>query len=364
MKYDYLIVGTGLFGATFAQHALEKGKTVYMIDKRSHIGGNVYTKAIDGINVHMYGAHIFHTSNEKVWRYVNRFTQFNHYVNRPKVCYQNKIFSFPINLMTLYQLWGVKTPEAARAKLDEVRVPIDKPKNLEQWILSQVGEEIYTTFIKGYTTKQWQCHPSELPSFIIRRLPIRLTFDDNYFNDIHQGIPIGGYTKMVENMLDGAKVETNVDYLENQADFDAMAETVVYTGPIDRYFKFKFGELDYRTLRFDTKTLDTPDYQGNAVINYTEEKIPYTRILEHKHFEFTESEKSVVTWEYPDSWDQSKIPYYPINNDTNNAIYKKYKSLAEKTSNVIFGGRLAEYRYYDMHQVIASAMAVAERIFK
>ena len=360
-EFDYLIVGTGLFGATFAQHAIEQGLKVLMIDKRSHIGGNVYTEKQEGINIHKYGAHIFHTSNEKVWSYLNRFCSFNHYVNRPKVNFKEQIYSFPINLFTLYQLYGVKTPEEAKAKLDEVKVPCDKPSNLEEWILSQVGVEIYETFIKGYTMKQWGRDPKQLPSFIIRRLPIRLTFDDNYFNDKYQGIPIGGYTGIIEKMLEGADVRLNVDYFEDKATWDSKAKKVLYTGPIDAYYDYEFGELEYRTLRFENKHLDIPDFQGNAVVNYTAPEVPFTRILEHKHFEFTESESTIITEEYPDTWHKSKVPYYPVNDDKNMGIYKQYKAKAEQDKSVIFGGRLAEYKYYDMHQVVASAMSCVEK---
>ena len=359
--YDYLIVGTGLFGSTFAHLAMKQGKKVLMIDKRPHIGGNIYTEKRDGINVHVYGAHIFHTSNKKVWNYVNQFAEFNHYVNRPKVNYKNNIYSFPINMMTLYQLWGVKTPEEAKLKLETVKEPIESPKNLEDWVLSQVGREIYETFVKGYTTKQWQCSPTELPTFIIRRLPIRLTYDDNYFNDCYQGIPKGGYTQIAEKMTAGAEIQLGVDYFENKAEWDNKATKVLYTGPIDAYYDYEYGELNYRTLKFDHENLDIPDFQGNAVINYTHEDVPYTRILEHKHFEFEDTNNTIITREYPDSWDKSKVPYYPMNNDTNNAIYTQYKERAEQEKSVLFGGRLAEYKYYDMHQVIASAISSAEK---
>jgi UDP-galactopyranose mutase len=363
-EFDYLIVGTGLFGSTFAEHALRANKKILMIDERNHIGGNIYTENREGINVHIYGAHIFHTSNKKVWDYINKFCSFNHFINRPKVNYKNKIYSFPINLMTLYQLWGVTTPKEALEKINSVKKPIKNPKNLEDWVLSQVGSEIYEIFIKGYTTKQWQCKPKELPTFIIRRLPIRFNFDDNYFNDCYQGIPIGGYTQIIEKMTNGAKIMRGVDYFENKSEWDSKAKKVVYTGPIDRYFDYKFGNLNYRTLRFEHEHLDIPDFQGNAVVNYGELSTPYTRILEHKHFEFGTTNNTIITKEYPDKWNTSKIPYYPINNEKNNGIYKKYKTLANTTSKTIFGGRLAEYKYYDMHQVIASAISIAEKEFK
>jgi UDP-galactopyranose mutase len=362
-EFDWLIVGTGLFGATFAQQAMEQGKKVLMIDKRPHIGGNVFTEAVEGIQIHRYGAHIFHTSNKTVWEYVNRFASFNHYVNRPKVHYKNNLYSFPINLMTLYQIWGVKTPEEARKKLEAVRIPNVSPQNLEEWVLSQVGEEIYEIFIKGYTQKQWGRHPSTLPAFIIKRLPIRLTFDDNYFDDCYQGIPIGGYTSMVKRMLEGATVETGVDFLANREFWANKADTILFTGPIDAYFNSCYGPLEYRSLRFDTRVVDVPDYQGNAVINYTEAEIPHTRVIEHKHFEFGQpSEKTVVTWEYPHTWNKGDEPYYPVNDEKNQQLYKQYKTLAESETNVLFGGRLAEYRYYDMHHVIASALALAGKI--
>ncbi len=360
-SFDYLIVGCGLFGSVFAEQMMAQGKKVLIIDKRPHIGGNVFTETREDINIHVYGAHIFHTSNETVWRYVNRFATFNHYVNRPKVHYQGKIYSFPINLMTLYQLWGVQTPAEAERVLAEKRIPIEHPNNLEEWILSQVGEEIYETFIKGYTSKQWMRHPKDLPTFIIRRLPIRLTFDDNYFNDPYQGIPIGGYTPMIQKMIAGADVRVGVDYFADKSTWDSFAKKVVYTGKIDEYFGFRFGELDYRTLRFDNKVLDIPDFQGNAVVNYTEEQVLYTRIIEHKHFEFGTQPKTVVTWEYPDAWDRTKVPYYPVNDKPNTDIYQQYKTLADRESGVLFGGRLAEYRYYDMHHVVASALAAAKQ---
>ncbi len=360
--YDLLIIGSGLYGATIGHFAKKAGKKVLIIDKRPHIGGNIYTEKVKGIDVHKYGAHIFHTSNKKVWDFVNQFVTFNHFVNRPKVCFKNQLFSFPINLMTLYQLWDVKTPQEAEEKLESVRVPIEKPQNLEEWVLSEVGEEIYETFIKGYTTKQWGCSPKELPTFIIRRLPIRLTFDDNYFFDPYQGIPKEGYTALAEGIMEGIEVKTGVDFFKERRFWEEQARHILYTGPIDQFFDYKFGELEYRTLRFDTKTLNQDNFQGNAVINYTEESVPYTRILEHKHFNFTDSAKTVVTWEYPDTWNKNKIPYYPVNNDTNNALFKQYKDASETYPSISFGGRLAEYKYYDMHQVIAQAMSQADKI--
>lgn len=360
--YDLLIVGTGLYGSSIAHQLKKQGFNILMLDQRNHIGGNVYTEKVEGIDVHKYGAHIFHTSNEKVWQFVNQFVTFNHYINRPKVHFNGKIFSFPINLMTLYQLWGVNTPEAAKEKLKAVKKDIPHPKNLEEWVLAEVGEEIYETFIKGYTSKQWGMDPKELPTFIIRRLPIRLTFDDNYFNDCYQGIPKEGYTALVEGMIKDIEVKLNVDYFKEKAFWDGQAKHVLYTGPIDRYFDYQFGELDYRTLKFDTQRLEMPDFQGNAVVNYTAADVPYTRILEHKHFNFTESDHTLVTYEYPDTWHKDKTPYYPVNNDSNQAKFKKYKEFADTLENVSFGGRLAEYKYYDMHHVIAQALSQVDKI--
>jgi UDP-galactopyranose mutase len=361
-KVDYVIVGAGLFGVTFARLMREAGRTVHLLDQRPHIAGNCYTQSMEGIQVHTYGPHIFHTSNRTVWDFVNRFATFNHFVNRPKVHYKDRLYSFPINLMTLYQLWGVKTPAEAEAKLASVRIPNAHPKNLEEWILSQVGPEIYETFIKGYTTKQWQRDPKDLPALIIRRLPIRLTFDDNYFNDPYQGIPIGGYTQMIANMLGDAPVSLDTDYFSDRAYWSGMAaKKVVYTGKIDAYFDYRLGELEYRTLRFENKVMDIPDYQGNAVINYTDAAVPYTRVAEHKHFELSTGPKTVVTWEYPDDWQRDKVPYYPINDEKNTALYNRYRDLALREKNVIFGGRLAQYKYYDMHHVIEVAMAAAEK---
>lgn len=360
--YDYLIVGCGLYGAVFAQQALEMGKRVKIIDKRAHIGGNIYTEKVNNITHHVYGPHIFHTNLTHVWDYITQFTTFNHYVNRPKVNYKDSLYSFPINLMTLYQLWGTKTPKEAEAKLNSVRVPIENPKNLEEWVLSQVGEEIYEIFIKGYTQKQWQCPPSELPTFIIKRLPIRLTFDDNYFNDPFQGVPIPGYTAMIEKMIAGAEVELSTDYLKHRDLLEQEANTIIYTGRIDEYYNFQFGELEYRTLRFDTQLLDEHDYQGNAVINYTCAEVPYTRVTEHKHFEFGTTDKTLVTWEYPDDWASDKIPYYPINTDKNQHIYMHYNELAKQETRVHFGGRLGRYRYYDMDKIIDSALSDAKEL--
>ena len=363
--YDFLIVGAGLFGSVFANKAKEAGKKVLLIDKREHIGGNCYTENIEGIHVHKYGPHIFHTSNDEIWNYINTFSKFNSFINRPKVNYKNSIYSFPINLMTLYQVWGVKTPEEARVRLDEVRIKNDDPKNLEEWILSQVGHDLYEKFIYGYTKKQWMKDPKDLPAFIIKRLPIRLTYDDNYYNDVYQGIPTGGYTEIFKNMLDGCEVETGVDYFLNRDKFNSIAKCVVYTGKIDEFFNFSFGELEYRSLRFENEVIQGMDYQGNALINYTEENVPYTRITEHKHFNPESLHKNfhtVISREFPTAWSKDQTPYYPISNQENNRIYGMYKDLSAKESNVIFGGRLSEYKYYDMHQVIGSALQKARKI--
>jgi len=362
-KYDFLIVGAGLFGSTFAQQAKERGKTCLIIDKRSHTAGNSYTEKIEGINVHKYGPHIFHTSDESIWNYVNKFSEFNSYVNRPKVNYKGKIYSFPINLFTLYQMFGVGTPEEAKQLLADLKTNNKFPKNLEEWILSEVGEEIYRTFIYGYTKKQWGREPRELPASIIRRLPIRLTFDDNYYTDKYQGIPIGGYTQMIEKMQEGIEVRLGVDFFEDRVKFESMAETIVFTGPIDEFFGHQHGELGYRSLRFETQILPIEDFQGNALINYTEEEIPFTRICEHKHFESTKSGSTVITREYPQAWSSGEEKFYPVNDEENNSRYLLYRKMAEDLSpKYIFGGRLAEYKYYDMHQVIGSALAKARKI--
>ena len=362
-NYDYLIVGAGLFGATFAREMADAGKKCLVVDKRPHIGGNVYSENRNGVDVHVYGAHIFHTSNDRIWEYVNRFATFNNYVNKPKVRFGDRIFSFPINLMTLHQLWGVMTPAEAEAKLEEVRIPCENPDNLEDWILSQVGREVYETFIRGYTMKQWQRDPRELPASIIKRLPIRMVFEENYFFDKYQGIPIEGYTKMVENMLEGIDVRTDVDYFADREELNALADRVVFTGKIDEYFDFCHGELEYRTLRFEHEELEG-DFQGNAVVNYTSPDVPFTRIVEHKHFLPSTASKlpnTIVTREYSDEYKRGKTPYYPINNDRNNTMYKKYAAMAKAEDGVIFGGRLSEYKYYDMHQVIGSALVKAKR---
>lgn len=363
-KYDYLIVGSGLFGSVFAREAADKGKKCLVIEERLHIGGNCYTEQKDGINVHVYGPHIFHTDDKKVWDYVNRFSEFHAYKHSPRVRYQDKIYSFPINLLTLHQIWGVNTPQEAIDKIKTVAVPIKSPKNLEEWVLSQVGEEIYNIFIKGYTTKQWGRDPKDLPVSIIKRIPIRLTFDDNYFFDRYQGIPVGGYTQMIQNILEGIEVKTGIDYFSNKEYYDSIAEKVVFTGKIDRFFDYKFGDLEYRSLDFQTEKLEVSDHQGCSIVNYTEREVPHTRITEHKHFENSKSEVTWITKEYPKEYLRGNVPYYPINDEKNNQIYSKYRKESETLNNFIFGGRLAEYKYYDMHQVIASALSKAKKELK
>lgn len=355
MKYDYIIVGSGLFGSIFARQMTDRGANCLILEKRNHIGGNCFTNNKEGIHVHEYGPHIFHTNSDTVWNYMNKWTKFNNFVNRPKVCYQNKLYSFPINLFTLYQLWGTKTPKEALEKLNLVRIPCEKPNNLEEWILSQVGEEIYETFIKGYTTKQWGRNPRELPSFIIKRLPIRLNFDDNYYEDKYQGIPEDGYTEIFKKLLKDIPVETDVDYLSDREKFDSLGKKVVYTGPIDEFFEYQHGTLEWRSLRFDHELYQEEDYQGNAILNYTQENVPYTRSIEHKHFNKGKQKFTIVTKEYPQNWDKTKEKFYPINDDKNNELYKKYKSMI-KVDKFLFGGRLADYKYYDMHQVVGSAL--------
>jgi UDP-galactopyranose mutase len=356
--YDFLVVGAGLFGSVFAQQAKENGFSVLIIDKRNHNAGNCYTENISGINVHKYGPHIFHTSDKRIWNYVNRYAEFNNYVNRPKVNYEDNLYSFPINLLTLYQLFGVRNPEEAKQLLKELKTDIHSPTNLEDWVLSQVGEEIYKKFIYGYTKKQWGRDPKELPTSIIKRIPIRLTFDDNYYDDTYQGIPIGGYTKMIEKIQEGIEVKLGIDFLDGKEQFEQMAKHIVYTGPIDEFFDYQFGTLEYRSLKFESEKLEIEDFQGNALVNYTHEDVPYTRICEHKHFENTNSAHTIVTKEYPIAWSEGKERYYPVNDAENNLKYVEYKKLAEAISDkYIFGGRLAEYKYYDMHQVIGSALS-------
>lgn len=363
MKYDYLVVGSGLFGAIFAYEANKKGKKCLVIDKRSHIAGNIYTEEIENINVHKYGAHIFHTSNKQVWDYINQFTEFNRYTNSPVARYKDEVYNLPFNMNTFNKLWGVFTPEEAKQKIEQEleEVKIDEPKNLEEQAIKLVGKTIYEKLVKGYTEKQWGKRATELPAFIIKRLPVRFTYDNNYFNDLYQGIPIGGYTQIVEKMLDGIEVRLNYDYFEHKDKLDNIAEKIIFTGPIDQYYDYQYGELEYRSLRFETETLNMENYQGNSVVNYTEYEVPYTRIIEHKHFEYGTQKKTVITREYPDSWDSTKEPYYPINDDKNNALYEKYKALADHDEKVIFGGRLGQYKYYDMDKVIKQALDTCQQ---
>ena len=357
-KYDYLIVGSGLFGSVFAHEMNKKGKKCLVIDKNSHIGGNVYTENIEGINVHKYGAHIFHTDNKEIWEYVNQFAEFNRYTNSPVANYKSEIYNMPFNMNTFNKLWGVFTPKEAKAKIEEElkSTNIDEPKNLEEQGIKLVGKTIYEKLVKGYTEKQWGKRATELPAFIIKRLPVRFIYDNNYFNDRYQGIPIGGYTKIIEKMLEGIEVKLNCDFFENRKELEDMADKIVFTGEIDKYYNYSLGELEYRSLRFETEVLDEENYQGNAVVNYTDYETPYTRIIEHKHFEFGTQPKTVITREYPDKWTKEKIPYYPINDEKNNKLYEEYKKLAEKENKVIFGGRLGQYKYYDMDDVIMSAL--------
>lgn len=363
--YDYLIVGAGIFGSTFARLMTDKGKRCLVLEKRKHIGGNCFTENVSGINVHRYGPHIFHTSNEKVWEFINRFASFNNYINSPLAYFEGKLYSLPFNMYTFNQIWGVITPEEAYEKLEEQRVTLEgEPQNLEEQALSMVGRDIYERLIKGYTLKQWMTDPKKLPPSIIKRLPLRFTYNNNYFNDKYQGIPIGGYTKIFERMLEGIEVRCNVDYLVDRNQLNKLANKVVYTGKIDEFYDYKYGELEYRTLKFENELIPTKNYQGNAVINYTSEKVPYTRIIEHKHFEYLINEATYITKEYPEAWSKDKIPYYPINNDINTAKFSKYKERAKIEKYVIFGGRLAEYKYYDMHAVIGSAMAAVQKEIK
>ncbi|MBQ8519718.1 MAG: UDP-galactopyranose mutase [Agathobacter sp.] len=369
MKYDYLVVGAGLYGAVFAQKAKEAGKKVLVIDKRPNIAGNVYTEEIEGIHVHIYGAHIFHTNNKEVWDYITRFAEFNRFTNSPVANYKGELYSLPFNMYTFNKMWGVVTPEEAAAKIEEQRkaAGITEPKNLEEQAISLVGTDIYEKLVKGYTQKQWGRPCTELPSFIIKRLPVRLTFDNNYFNALYQGIPVGGYTKMVANLLDGIEVKLGVDYFDDKDAYDAMADKVIYTGPIDAYFDYKLGTLEYRSVRFETEVLDKPNFQGNAAVNYTDSESPYTRIIEHKWFEFgkdangNDLPKTVISREYSSEWKLGDEPYYPVNDEKNGALYAKYKELADKEEHIIFGGRLGEYKYYDMDAVIASALAMAAK---
>lgn len=368
MKYDYLVVGSGLYGAIFAHEAKAKGKSVLVVDKRPNIAGNVYTEKQEGINVHMYGAHIFHTNDKRVWNYITQFAEFNRFTNSPVANYKGELYSMPFNMYTFNKMWGVVTPEEAAAKIEEQKKEITgEPKNLEEQAISLVGRDIYEKLVKGYTEKQWGRDCKELPAFIIKRLPVRLTFDNNYFNALYQGIPIGGYTKMVENLLDDIEVRLNTDYLEHKAELDALADKVVYTGPIDAYFGFKLGTLEYRSVRFENETLDIPNFQGNAAVNYTDRETPWTRIIEHKWFEFGKDEdgndlpKTIISREYSSEWKAGDEPYYPVNDEKNGQLYAKYKELADKEANVIFGGRLGEYKYYDMDTTIASVLDMCEK---
>ena len=363
MKYDYLIVGAGLYGAVVAHEAVAKGRSCLVIDKREHIAGNIYTREVEGIQVHEYGAHIFHTSDKKIWDYVNRFAEFNHYINSPVAVFKDELYNLPFNMNTFSKMWGIRTPQEAKEKIagQIAGLGIMEPKNLEEQALSLVGEDVYRKLVKGYTEKQWGRDCTELPAFIIKRLPLRFTYDNNYFNDRYQGIPAGGYTAMVERILKGVEVKLGVDYLEHRAEFDGMADRVVYTGQIDRYFDYCEGVLAYRKVRFEQEILDCDNYQGNAVVNYTEREVPYTRIIEHKHFEFGTQPKTVISKEYPGEWQKGEEPYYPVNDEKNNAVYDAYKKLAEKERHVVFGGRLGEYRYYDMDKVIGRALETAEK---
>lgn len=369
MKYDYLVVGAGLYGAIFAHEATAKEKSVLVIDKRPQIAGNIYTKDVEGINVHEYGAHIFHTNNKIVWEYITQFAEFNRFTNSPVANYKGELYSLPFNMYTFNKMWGVVTPEEAEAKIAEQRKEITGvPQNLEEQAISLVGRDIYEMLIKGYTEKQWGRDCTELPSFIIKRLPVRLTFDNNYFNALYQGIPVGGYTKMVENLLDGIEVRLNEDYLEKKAEYDAMAEKVVYTGAIDAYFGYKLGTLEYRSVRFETEILDKPNFQGNAAVNYTDRETPWTRIIEHKWFEFgkdaagNDLPKTVISREYSSELKPGDEPYYPVNDEKNGTLYAEYKKLADAEDKVIFGGRLGEYKYYDMDATIASVLDKCEEV--
>lgn len=362
-KYDYLVVGSGLFGAVFAQQAKEAGKKVLVVDKRPNIAGNVYTEEIEGINVHKYGAHIFHTNNKEVWDYITRFAEFNRFTNSPVANYKGELYSLPFNMYTFNKMWGVVTPDEAAAKIEEQKrqAGIENPQNLEEQAISLVGRDIFEKLVKGYTEKQWGRDCKDLPAFIIKRLPVRLTFDNNYFNALYQGIPMGGYKKMVANLLEGIEVRLNIDYLKQKAELDEIADKVVYTGAIDEYFDYQLGALEYRSVRFETEVLDTPNFQGNAAVNYTDRETPWTRIIEHKWFEFGTQPKTVISREYSSEWKLGDEPYYPVNDAKNESTYKQYKELAENEKHVIFGGRLGEYKYYDMDAVIASALALCKK---
>ena len=359
--YDYLIVGSGLFGAIFGDEAMKKGKTCLVLEKRDHIGGNIYTEEVEGIQVHRYGAHIFHTSNKEVWQFVNSLAEFNRYTNSPVANYKGEMYNMPFNMNTFSKMWNISTPAEAKKIIEEQKKEITgEPKNLEEQAISLVGREIYEKLVKGYTEKQWGRDCTALPAFIIKRLPVRYTYDNNYFNDLYQGIPIGGYNVIIDRLFEGCDIETGVDYLEKKEYYDGLGEKIVYTGTIDAYYKYQFGKLEYRSLRFESEVLDEENHQGVAVVNYTDRETPYTRIIEHKHFEFGTQPKTVITREYPVTWQEGMEPYYPVNDEKNQALYQKYAKLAEKEEHVIFGGRLGEYKYYDMDKVIASAMACAK----
>ena len=372
--YDYLIVGAGLFGSVFAYKAMQKGKKCLVIDRRPQLGGNLYCENVEGINVHKYGAHIFHTSNKEVWNFVNSVVEFNRYTNSPVANYKGRLYNLPFNMNTFYQMWGVTTPDEARAKIEEQKAEavarmhadgVTDPRNLEEQAQTLIGKDIYEKLIKGYTEKQWGRKCTELPAFIIKRLPVRLVFDNNYFNDRYQGIPIGGYNVLIERLLEGADTRLDCDFFTHRQELESLADKVVFTGAVDEYYGYRFGKLEYRTVRFETETLDTPNYQGNAVVNYTEREVPYTRVIEHKHFEMFGAEvdncpKTVISREYSSEWTEGSEPYYPVNDERNNALYQKYKELADKETNVVFGGRLAEYKYYDMHHIVEKALCCFE----
>lgn len=365
-KYDYLIVGAGLFGSVFAYEAKKKGKSCLVIEKRDHVAGNIYTENIEGINVHKYGAHIFHTSNKFVWNYINQFAEFNNFVNSPLAVYNDELYNLPFNMNTFSKLWGIKTPFEAKRIIEKqiCEAGIKEPKNLEEQAISLVGKDIYIKLIKGYTEKQWGKECKELPAFIIRRLPVRFTYDNNYFNDPYQGIPVGGYTKIIEKMLDGTDLLLNTNYFDFIKEKKELVNKIIYTGPIDEFYNYCYGELEYRSLKFETKLLEEENYQGNAVVNYTAADVTYTRIIEHKHFEFGKQSKTVITHEYPADWQPGIEPYYPVNDQKNNDLFKRYSELASKESNIIFGGRLGQYKYYDMDKVIEAALEVAKNQLK
>ena len=369
MGYDYLIVGAGRYGSVFAHEATKAGRSCLVIDKRNHLGGNIYTQNIEGINVHKYGAHIFHTSDRKIWDYMNSFADFNRYTNSPLAKYKDELYNLPFNMNTFHALWGVTSPEEARAEIERQKAEAALPEghestNMEEAAITLVGKDIYEKLVKGYTAKQWGRPARELPPFIIKRLPVRFTYDNNYFNDSFQGIPIGGYTQIAEKMLEGSDVKLSEDFFEKRDEYMEAADRIVFTGMIDEYFEYCYGPLEYRSLRFEDKILDTDNFQGNAVVNYTEYEIPYTRIIEHKHFEFGTQEKTVITYEYPATWKSGDEPYYPLNDEKNNTLFAKYRALADKEDRVIFGGRLGEYKYYDMHQVVAAALDMAQKELK